>query len=131
MTAGQDRSLTNVGQDRAQFIGPAYGSGACHAAPCVNYLNVAGFALPAIGAFGNVGKGALTGPNLVNWDFGEFKNFPVTERVRLQFRVEFFNILNHANFSLPSASVSSGSFGQILSTSTDPRIGQLGIKVLF
>jgi hypothetical protein len=45
--------------------------------------------------------------------------------------VEFFNILNHANFSLPTASVSSGSFGQILSTATDPRIGQLGIKVLF
>jgi hypothetical protein len=132
VTAGQDRSLTGLGQDRAVLVGPAYGPGACkNSAPCASYLSVAGFALPALGTFGNVAKGALRGPGLVNWDAGLFKNFQLVERLQLQFRAEFFNLANHTNLSNPSASVSSGSFGQILSTATDPRIGQLALKILF
>ena len=130
--AGKDQSKTGLGTDRAVLSGTAYGNAACgKQAPCVSDLATSNFSLPAVGTFGTLGKGALRGPDLVNVDAGLFRTIPVTERVRIQIRAEFFNLLNHANFALPTASVSSGSFGQILSTATDPRIGQFGLKILF
>ena len=51
-------------------------------------------------------------------------NFPVTERVKLQFRAEFFNIFNNVNFNNPTASVNNSGFGTI-NGAGDPRIGQL------
>jgi len=86
--------------------------------------------LPAIGTFGNVGKDSVIGPGLVTWDMGIFKNFPFREHGKVQFRAEFFNALNRANFSNPSSSVSAGAFGSI-SGANDPRIGQLAMKVVF
>jgi hypothetical protein len=131
--AGKDQSATGIGVDRGQFVSSnAYGSGACGSTgPCVNYLNPAAFALPAVGTYGNVGKGSLRGPHLVNWDTGLFKEFPLSaERLRLQFRAEFFNVLNHTNFSDPKVGFSSGGFGSIAAAG-DPRIGQLALKLLF
>jgi hypothetical protein len=61
---------------------------------------------------GNSGRNSLTGPGLVNLDFSVFKNFPVkkiTESFNVQFRAEFFNILNHANFQPPLAFSHGGS----------------------
>ena len=88
------------------------------------------FALPAIGMFGNIGKNSLTGPNLIGWDMGIFKNFRLRERFKVQFRAEFFNIFNRVNFSNPTSNSSSGNFGTITSAG-DPRIGQLALKVFF
>ena len=129
--AGQDQSQTAIGQDRAVATGQPYGPGACgNKAPCVDFLNRAAFSLPAIGAFGNVGKDALVGPALVTWDMGLFKNFPFREHYRVQFRAEFFNALNRANFNNPSSTVTAGAFGTITGAA-DPRIGQLALKVAF
>lgn len=129
--AGQDQSQTAIGQDRAVVLGAPYGTGACGSkAPCVDYLNRSSFALPAIGTFGNVGKDALVGPGSFTWDMGIFKNFPFRDRYRVQFRAEFFNSLNHANFANPSSAVNAGAFGSITSAA-DPRIGQLAVKFLF
>ena len=129
--AGQDQSQTAIGQDRGVVVGSPYGTGACGSkAPCVDYLNRNSFALPAIGTFGNVGKDALVGPGSVTWDMGIFKNFPFRDRYRIQFRAEFFNVLNHANFGNPSNAVNAGAFGSITSAA-DPRIGQLALKFLF
>jgi hypothetical protein len=129
--AGTDQSQTAIGQDRAVVSGAPYGPGACgNKAPCVDFLNRKSFALPAIGTFGNVGKDALVGPGSVQWDMGIFKNFPFRERYRIQLRGEFFNVINRANFSNPSNSVTAGAFGSITS-SADPRIGQLALKVIF
>ena len=62
---------------------------------------------------------------------GVFKEFPLkAERLRLQFRVEFFNTANRANFSNPNVTQSGGGFGSI-SAASDPRIGQLALKLLF
>jgi len=99
-------------------------------APCVDFLNRKSFALPAIGAFGNLGKDALTGPGSLTWDVGIFKNFPFRETYKIQFRAEFFNVLNRANFNNPSNTVTAGAFGSITSAA-DPRIGQLALKVVF
>ena len=131
VTAGKDQSLTGLGQDRGVITGPPKGSGACgNRVPCVDFLNRSSFTLPAIGTFGNIGKNSLAGPNLITWDMGIFKNFPFSERYRIQFRAEFFNIFNRANFSNPSGNVSSGSFGTITGAG-DPRIGQLALKLFF
>lgn len=133
LLAGKDQSQTGIGSDRAVYLGgAAYGSDACTGSgSCVSYLNRAAFGLPATGAWGNMGKGALYGPKLVNWDAGVFKDFPLgTERYHLQFRAEFFNIFNHANFNNPNVTQSNGGFGTITSAQ-DPRIGQLALKFLF
>lgn len=130
--AGVDRSGTALGTDRANYTGvDPYGANACAGAGrCVGYLNPQAFGLAPLGGFGNVGKGSLRGPGLVTWDAGLFKEIPVKERLRFQFRAEFFNLLNHANFSDPNTTLSANNFGRILATS-DPRIGQLALKVLF
>jgi hypothetical protein len=110
--------------------GAPYGKACNSATTCVNDLNISSFALPAIGSFGNVGKGLLVGPNLINLDAGFVKSIPVRERMQVQLRLEFFNILNRANFNNPNNSVSGAGFGTILSAA-DPRIGQLALKAVF
>jgi hypothetical protein len=96
----------------------------------VGYLNPAVFSLPAIGSAGNVGKGSLVGPALFNWNVGLLKNLPLgTERVRLQFHAEYFNVLNKTNLNPPAVSLSGAGFGTITSAA-DPRIGQLALKLL-
>ncbi|HLX43390.1 MAG TPA: carboxypeptidase regulatory-like domain-containing protein [Bryobacteraceae bacterium] len=134
--AGKDVSQTALNADRGVYLGgAALGDTACHSAPCVGWINPAAFALPAAGTFGNVGKGAMTGPGMFNWDMGVFKNIPITERWRAQLRGEFFNTFNHSNFTsasnnYPTQSLSSAGFGTI-TTAYDPRILQVALKVTF
>jgi hypothetical protein len=134
--SGKDNSFTGLNSDRGVYLGGnPYGSTACTKAPCVSWLNPAAFAVNPIGTFGNVGKGALTGPGLFNWDMGAFKNITITERWRAQLRGEFFNTLNHTNLTnstnnYPIFGVSSGGFGTI-GAAGDPRIIQLALKVVF
>jgi hypothetical protein len=141
--AGKDQSQTGLGTDRSSFTGGnAYGGNACgNSVPCVNYLNPAAFTVAPIGGFGNVGKGSLRGPGMFTWDTGLFKDFPIArESVHLQFRAEFFNVLNRTNFANPGGSTtnpnsptvnfSGGGFGTI-TAAQDPRIGQLALKFIF
>jgi hypothetical protein len=136
VTAGKDQSQTGLGRDRAVQVGDPYGPGACkNTAPCVDYVNPVAFALPDIGGFGNTGKGSLRAPGLATWDMGFFKNIPLHEHWRLQFRAEFFNIFNRVNYKAPDQTnqtnnVSAGGFGSIRGAN-DPRIGQLALKILF
>jgi hypothetical protein len=101
----------------------------------VNAAGGPGNILPATDGFGNVGKGAVVGPRLFNWDMGAFKNIPITERWRAQLRGELFNTFNHANFTdssnnYPIASVSSGGFGTHCACVRPTHI-QLALKVVF
>jgi hypothetical protein len=84
--------------------------------------------------FGNLGRNALRGPNFFWSDFYVTKWFPLTERVKLRFDTQFFNVFNHPNFSLPSMvlagipgkpSTQTG-FGALTST-TSPPTGLLGV----
>ena len=149
--SGQDRSKTNLGGDRAQYIGPPdlYGQVApkslrsgCPATPgdiCVPWLDTALFTQPPVGTFGNVGKNAFRGPNNWNVDMGLHKTFyPLAkhENLGVQFRAEFFNVFNHTqlNLNVPinnnTIAVSSASFGAIRNA-YDPRIIQLALKLSF
>ncbi len=103
--------------------------------PTVNaWFNTAAFVngVPGGGyAFGNLGRNNLISPGIQNLDFGLFKNFRVTETVGVQFRAEAFNVLNHANFSIPTADANSSTFGQISSTQLPNRDIQFGLKIIF
>src|SRR5207253_1743382 len=65
------------------------------------------------GAFGNEGRNSLVGPGLTTLDLSLVRSFKVHERLSAQFRAEFFNSLNHANFFLPNNSVGTANFGKI------------------
>ncbi len=139
---GSDRSQTGLGRDRALIVGDPFGPGACAGVDlsknrCSDFLNKSSFPNnPPLGTFGSVGKGSLRWPGSFNWDMGFFKNIPVTERWRIQFRAEFFNIFNRVNFRSNDTTInnattrSSGSFGSVRDAE-DPRIGQLALKVVF
>ncbi len=110
-----DYSGSGEGFDRPDVVGPIqYGS-----APS-NFLNLTSFQVPctfgnttAISAFGDsnclagsrhfgdLGRNQLVATSFKEWNFSVFKNTPITERVMLQLRAEFFNLLNHPNFSNP------------------------------
>ena len=70
------------------------------------WFNPACFTLPAPGTLGNVGQDTVIGPKFLDADFSVLKDTTLHESVRLQFRAEFFNILNHTNFGLPSQTAS-------------------------
>ncbi|MDQ6705887.1 MAG: TonB-dependent receptor, partial [Acidobacteriota bacterium] len=67
-----------------------------------------------------------------NLDASLIKNTPITERINLQFRVEFFNALNHPEFNAPNLGASSSDFGRITSQANDiGRVGQLGLRLVW
>ena len=78
---------------------------------------------------GGTGTG-VNGPSYANWDFSAFKSIPVSESKQIQFRAEFFNVLNHPNFRLPDSDVSSPAYNHILAAQP-PRLIQLALKFLF
>lgn len=102
------------------------------------YFNPAAFLPPASGTYGNVGRDVLTGPGLAELDLSAAKVTAVTEKMRVQFRAEFFNVLNRANFATPNTvvftsatPVASPTAGVITATSTTSRQVQFGVKVLW
>ena len=60
---------------------------------------------------GNLGRNALHGFGATQWDFAVHRDFPITESLKLQFRAEAFNVLNHPNFAPPVADISATQFG--------------------
>jgi len=142
--AGTDVAAVGT-SERAVIAGTPYGGKACTnpTVSCANWLNPSSFALPLSATktpaaqyanypykYGNVGKGSLRGPGHSNWDMSLYKNIGFTERAHLQFRAEAFNTFNHVRYGDPVTTVNSGGFGSILSAG-DPRIGQLGMKLIF
>jgi hypothetical protein len=100
------------------------------------WFNPSAFILPAVGTYGNLGRGTYTGPGLAELDLSLVKDIAATERLNLQLRSEFFNILNHTNLGTPNAIVFSGggvspSAGLITSTATTSRQIQFGLKLIF
>ena len=132
-------------RDRAVYSGSgAYGGTACTTTVnCRNFLNPAAFSVNPAGTFGNVMKGSFRGPGYADWDASMARKFPISERTSLQFRAEYFNLLNHTNLGDPNTTLG-GSFGKITSTNpqnwaasstgapqNDPRIAQFSLKLLF
>jgi hypothetical protein len=102
------------------------------------YFNPNAFLQPLPGTYGNAGRNILQGPGIAETDLSLAKKFSFSERLDLQFRAEFFNLLNHTNFNTPNpvvyAAASGGpspTAGVITATSTTSRQIQLGLKLLW
>ena len=116
-----------------------------HARPCVpgTWFNTCAFAAAPAGELGDAPRAPLTGPNYVNTDFSLIKHIVITERTKLDFRAEFFNLWNHPHLYLPgSPGVSNmqdieapGSFGFANATvnnlAGDSRVIQFALKLIF
>jgi hypothetical protein len=85
---------------------------------------------PANAPYGDVGRNSFRAPNFDQWDCSLDKNFHIREKARLQFRAEFFNVLNHTNFGIPTTVTTSTAFGTIRTT-FPARQGQLAAKLIF
>ncbi|HTZ98557.1 MAG TPA: carboxypeptidase regulatory-like domain-containing protein [Terriglobales bacterium] len=113
-----DYSGGGDGFDRPDVVGPiVYDKGnpsnylqlSSFAMPCtiaagITEANLSGFAgdcTPGTRHYGNLGRNALVGPTYKQWDFSLYKDTPITERVNVQLRADFFNLLNHPNFANP------------------------------
>ena len=94
------------------------------------YFNTALFSQEILGQFGNAKRRFFSGPGINNWDMALAKDVPFTESKSLEFRIEFFNIFNHAQFATPSGLINGGSFG-VVTNANDPRIGQVAAKFHF
>lgn len=109
----------------------------CFAMPAQQGTTTGG--APIYTLLGNSGRNPMNGPGLTNLDFSVFKNNRLTEGLNLQFRAEFFNILNHTNFAPPLDNnvlfnpdgSSVGSAGTIDATQTSSRQIQFGLKLMF
>lgn len=95
-----------------------------------HWFNTAAFVFPPRGSFGNAGRNILVGPAFQNVNASLVKNTALREGLNLQFRAEFFNLLNHPNLDLPDNFLGSPTFGRIVSAQ-GPRHIQFGLKLLF
>lgn len=128
---GRDNSLTAAGNDRPDLVGnPNLGDGRSRGDRIAQFFNTSAFAPNAIGRFGNLGRTTMTGPAFSNSDLAAVKNFALSERFRLQFRSEFYNVLNQVNFDLPANTVTANTFGR-LTSAQPPRVIQFAIKLTY
>ena len=108
------------------------------------WFNPNAFTPAPYGTFGNLGRGVFNGPGLAEVDLSVLKNIAISERINLQFRAEFFNLLNHVNYGSPNQTVftntgtaaapeytPSPSAGFINTLATTPRQIQFGLKLMF
>ena len=136
---GQDVALDGTGgSQHAQLVsgvtaGQIQISHPNRAAEVAQFFNTQAFVPTgqvAPGTYGNSGRGLISGPGFNNTDMSILKDFALVERLKLQFRVEAFNVFNQVNFDLPNSYVNSDSFGQIRSAQSG-RVVQLALKLLW
>ncbi len=107
LTTGFDQALVGgsaTGNQRPS-LAPGFTADSIEQDIRTQWYNPAGFALQTPGTPGNLGRNIIRGPKLFNMDLSVLKDTKLTERLKLQFRAEFFNILNHENFAAPSLSI--------------------------
>lgn len=95
------------------------------------FFNVSCFQAAPANELGNASRTPVSGPDFVNTDLSIIKHFPVKESLRIDFRAEFFNLFNHAQFGTPVADIEAANFGAITSTVNNPRVIQFAIKAAF
>ncbi len=140
--AGTDVNGDGDTFDRIDLIGDPFAN--LPAAPNATsrvWVNRNAFRAAAAGTTGNLGRNAIYGPGFFTIDPSLFKEFPIRERLRAQFRAEVFNVLNWANYANPTVTFNSGSFGLISNTRNgggapglgfgEPRNAQFAVKLLW
>jgi hypothetical protein len=151
VTLGTDVALNGEGNQRPNLVSGVdpYSAdhSACSPAPCVQWLNRAAFATPAVGALGNLGIANIAGPGVVQLDLAVSRAFPLGEKRSFQLRGEAFNLPNHLNPSglqgnangIAGGLNAGGNFGQITAdisgtsglSAGDYRVIQIALKYVF
>jgi hypothetical protein len=115
---------------RPDLVAPAVAD--CGSGHLVGCLSASSFQMPVPYNYGNAGRNLVTGPGLVQFDLSVFKTFPlVTERAKLQLRLEAFNAFNTPWFNNPAATFGTSTFGSIDSTLIPNRQVQVAGKITF
>ncbi len=140
VTFGQDRAnIGRTGLQRPDLVGAlpelncqpnSAGASDVERRQLINCFDASAFALPAQFTFGNAGRNILRGSKFVSTDLSLMKNVPLQGTVRLQVRVEMFNVFNTVNYSNPNSSFGSSAFGRITGAGSMRQV-QLGGKILF
>ncbi len=139
VTTGSDVSLTGEAADRPnvnptvttmvktlnEYFNPAAFVGGCTTAA----YSTNPYCVP-LGSFGNAGRDVMHGPGTIQWDMSATRRFRFSERYKMEFRADFFNIMNHANWGSPAAGLTSSTLGQITSFGS-PRLIQMNMKLFF
>jgi outer membrane receptor protein involved in Fe transport len=127
-----DAALVGTGSQRPNVVGDMHiSSDRPLSDKIAQWFNPAAFAMPATGTFGNAGRYIITAPGTATANAGLFKRFPLPlrEGMKVQFRSEFFNVLNRVNLGSPNTSLGSSN-GKITSAGS-ARVLQFALKVLF
>ncbi len=128
VTQAGNQQNTSAGTQRPNYV-PGQDPHLAHPDPSL-WFNINAFQA-AVLQYGSVGRNILRQPGIKTWDVGLFKEFPVSEGRRFQFRAEAFNLYNTPQFNAPSAQLGAPGFGQITGTWLSNRQLQLGLKFLF
>ena len=96
-----------------------------------SWFNRSAFGVPANFTFGNLGRNALRGDGAQNFDLSIFRQFPIKEQLKIEFRAEMFNAFNTPRYSLPHQEFNDANFGKVTSTANQARQIQFGLKILF
>jgi outer membrane receptor protein involved in Fe transport len=129
VTVGAFDAGTGISNRRPNQVGDPHEN-----VPAGFAFNPAAFVAPPAGQFGSVGRNTLRADNYFNTDFAVLRNFRLSrlgEAGAIEFRAEFFNLLNNHSFTLPVSSLSNAAFGRYVSNSTAPRVIQFVAKVRF
>ena len=131
ITSGADDSLTGISNDRPNVVGNPFRAYSSENDMLRAFFNTAAFAPNQPGQYGSLGRNLLVGPRQSTVDLALVKSFPIGERFgKIQFRAEFYNSLNHTNFSSPVGTSNSVTFGRILAAGS-PRIMQFALRYAF
>ena len=106
ITFGVDTTGTGIGS-RPDILAGVKWNLPCDQRTCAHWFNTAAFAQVPVGTEGTAGRNIIDGPGLKNVDLGIFRDFNFTERFKLQFRAEAFNVSNTPLFNNPGATVTS------------------------
>jgi carboxypeptidase family protein len=115
--------MPNYSGQPIQFFNP-------RTSPNHEYFSPTPFSSEVLGVPGNANRRFFHGPGINNWNIALHKTTHINERTSLEFRAEFFNLFDHAQFLNPSSDFASPSFG-IIEGASDPRIGQMALKLYF
>jgi len=140
VTTGSDVSLTGVNADRPNVVlgvtnpfphtTSAYFNTALFAGGCTTAAYVGNPSCVPLGTFGNAARDIFHNPGTIQWDMSASRKFTFSERWKLEYKSEFFNIMNHANWNGPAAGLTSSTFGQVTSFG-GPRLIQMSLKLYF
>ncbi len=141
VTTGSDVSLTGESTDRpnvvnglsnpfphttSEWFNPALFAGGCN-----NAVYASNPDCVPLGTFGSAARDIFHGPGTIQWDMSASRIFRFSERFRLQYKAEFFNIMNHANWNAPTSNLSTtATFGEV-TTFGSPRLIQMSLKMIF